>query len=100
MTALPSFFNKRAILKQIPLFEGLNWFELNRISRQAGLVEFCKGDILCKQGDPADAFYVIVSGRIYSYALNPAGQKEEVDFLLRGMHFGVDRKSTRLNSSH
>ncbi len=100
MAALPSFFNKRAILKQIPIFEGLNWFELNRISRQAGLVEFNKGDILCKQGDPADAFYVIVSGRVYSYALNPAGQKEEVDFLLRGMHFGVISTLTGENHSH
>ena len=89
MTPLPSFLNKLAVLKQIPIFAGLNWFELNRISRRAVFVEVDKGDILCKQGDPADAFYALVSGRIHSYALNEAGQKEGSDFIMRGTHFGV-----------
>ena len=100
MTALPSFFNKLAILKQIPIIEGLNWFELNRIVRRVDLVEFNKGDIICKQGDPADSFYALVSGRIYSYTLNSAGQKEEIDFILRGMHFGVISTLTGENHSH
>ena len=100
MTALPSFFNKLAVLKQIPIFEGLNWFELNRISRRAELVEFDKGTVICKQGDPADAFYALVSGRVYSYALNPSGQKEQVDFILRGMHFGVISALTGESHSH
>ena len=100
MTALPSFFNKLSVLKQVPIFEGLNWFELNRISRLATLVEFDKGAVICKQGDPADAFYALVSGRVYSYTLNPAGQKEEADFILRGMHFGIISALTGENHSH
>jgi NTE family protein len=100
MTALPSFFNKLSILKQIPIFEGLNWFELNRIARRLDIVEFKKGDLICKQNDPADAFYAVVSGRIYSYTLSEGGQKEEVDFILRGMHFGVISALTGENHSH
>ncbi|MBF0489480.1 MAG: patatin-like phospholipase family protein [Candidatus Omnitrophica bacterium] len=100
MTALPSFFNKIAVIKQIPIFEGLNWFELNRIARKVELVEFNKGDVICKQEDPADAFYAVVSGRIYSYTLNPGGQKEEFDFILRGMHFGIISTLTGENHSH
>ncbi len=100
MTALPSFFNKLAILKQIPIFAGLNWFELNRVARKSDLVEFNKGDTICTQGAPADAFYAVVSGRIHSYRLNEAGQKDEQDFILRGMHFGVISTLTGENHSH
>jgi len=101
MTALPSFFNnKLPILKQIPIFQGLNWFSLNRISRFVEIVDYNKGDIICQQGAPADAFYALVSGRVYSYSLNHAGHKEDVDFILRGMQFGVISTLTGENHSH
>lgn len=100
MTALPSFFNtKLPILKQIPIFQGLNWFALNRISRHVEIIDFNKGDIICQQGAPADAFYALVSGRVYSYSLNPAGQKQDVDFILRGMPFGIISTLTGENHS-
>ena len=100
MTALPSFFNnKLPILKQIPIFQDLNWFALNRISRHVEIVEFNKGDIICQQGAPADAFYALVSGRVYSYSLNTAGHKEDVDFILRGMQFGIISTLTGENHS-
>ena len=57
MTALPSYLNKLSVLKQIAIFGDLNWFELNRVARRSALVEFNKGDTICKQGSPADAFY-------------------------------------------
>ncbi len=100
MSALPSYFNKLNILKQIPIFEGLNWFELTRIARRSVIVEYNKGDMICQQSSPADAFYALVSGRVYCYALNSAGQKEEVDFILRGMHFGIISTLTGENHSH
>jgi NTE family protein len=100
MSALPSFLNKLSTLKQIPIFAGLNWFELNRIIRRCEFVEFNKGELVCKQGDPADAFYALVSGRIYTYTLRPNGEKEEVDFILRGMHFGIISALTGECHSH
>lgn len=100
MSAFPSYLNKLSVLKQIPIFNGLNWFELNRIARRSNLVEYNKGDVICKQGAPADAFYALVSGRVHVYTLNVAGQKEEDDFILRGMHFGVISALTGENHSH
>ncbi len=101
MSALPLFFNnKLSLLKQIPIFQSLSWFALNRFSRYAEIIEYSKGDIICQQGAPADAFYALVSGRVYSYSLNSAGHKEEVDFILRGMHFGVISTLTGENHSH
>ena len=100
MTALPSYLNKFSVLKHVPIFMGLNWFELNRIARRAELIEINKGDTICKQDSPADAFYVLVSGRIHAYTCNVAGQKEESDFILRGTHFGVISALTGENHSH
>ena len=101
MTALPSFFNnKLPLLKQISIFQGLNGFVLHRISRHVEIIEYNKGDIICQQGAGADAFYALVSGRVYSYNLNPAGHKEDVDFILRGMHFGIISTLTGENHSH
>ena len=101
MTALPSFFNnKLLLLKQIPIFQGLNWFALNHVSHYVEIVDFNKGDIICRQGAPADAFYVLVSGRVYSYSLDLAGQKQDVDFIMRGMQFGIISTLTGENHSH
>ena len=100
MTALPSFFsNKLSVLKQIPIFQGLNWFELNRVSRCVEIVDYNKGDLICRQGAPADAFYALVSGRVYSYSLSATGHKEDVDFILRGMQFGIISTLTGENHS-
>ena len=100
MSALPSFFNnKLPILKQIPIFQGLSWFALNRVSRHVEIVDYNKGDIICRQGAPADAFYALFSGRVYSYSLNHAGHKEDVDFILRGMQFGIISTLTGENHS-
>src|SRR5476649_821213 len=100
MTPLTPFFNsKLSILKQIPIFQDLNWFELNRVSRHVEIVDFNKGDCICQQGAPADAFYALVSGRVYSYTLSPGGHKEDVDFILRGMQFGIISTLTGENHS-
>ncbi len=99
MASIP-FFNKLNTLKQIPIFQGLNWFELNRISRRCELVEYNKGDVICAQGAPADAFYAVVSGRVYSYISSPTGHKNEVDFILRGMPFGIISALTGECHSH
>ncbi len=100
MTPIRSFFNKLSVVKDILIFEGLSWREYNRIARVAELVEFNKGDVICRQGSPADAFYALVSGRVYAYTTNSAGQKEGADFLLRGMHFGIISALTGEDHSH
>ena len=100
MTALPNFLNNKIpSLKQIPIFQGLNWFALNRISRFVDIVDYNKGDVICQQGAPADAFYALVSGRVYSYSLDHHGQKHDVDFILRGMQFGIISTLTGENHS-
>lgn len=100
MSSRPSYLNKLSIVKQIPIFRQLSFFELNRIARKSKLVDYKKGDLVCKQGAPADAFYCLISGRVYCYTRNSYGLNENVEFLHRGMHFGILSSLTGENHSH
>ncbi len=81
--------NKYQVLKQIPIFSKLNWFELHSVASKANFIEFKKGDIVCLEGAPPDALYCVVSGRLHAYKTRPNGDRESVELILRGMHFGI-----------
>jgi NTE family protein len=89
MANISSYINRLNLVKQIPIFAKLNWFELQKISRKSIVVEFRKGDTICKEGSPPDFFYCLLSGRLKAYTMNPNGQKENIEFIHRGMHFGI-----------
>lgn len=89
MAGLSSLLYRFGLVRQIPIFSKLNWFEIRRIARKAIIEEYKKGDIIRKAGDPADFFYCLVSGRLQSYTINHLNQKDNVEFIHRGMHFGI-----------
>ncbi len=89
MKRLASIINQFYIVKKIPIFNNLKWFQLTSIARKSIIVECQKGDLIRQQGDPADALYCLVSGRIQSYRVNAEDKKENVEFIHRGMHFGI-----------
>jgi len=89
MGLIERMVNHYQIVKQIPVFTKLNWLEGQKIAQKAILVEYKKGDFICKEGDPADYFYCLVSGRLQSFTTGEQGQKENVDFIHRGMYFGL-----------
>jgi len=88
MSGLSSFINRFNLVKQIPVFHKLNWFDLQRIVRKSVITEYKKGDLIVAEGSPPDYFYCLVSGRLQAYA-TVAGIKEDVDFIHRGVYFGV-----------
>lgn len=89
MTTLYSLYNRYSIVKQIPIFSNLRWLDLQRIARKANIVDYKKGEIIRRQGNPPDAFYCLVSGRVQSYLINGESHKTNVEFIRRGMYFGV-----------
>ena len=99
MGNLSSLINRLNLVKQIPIFEKLNWFELQKVARKSIVVEYKKGDLISKEGNPPDFFYCLVSGRIQAYTVTTAGKKENVDFIHRGMHFGIISVLTGENHS-
>src|SRR6185295_2883907 len=77
----------------------LSWFDLQKIARKARIVEYKKGSFICKQDNPADAFYCLISGRVQSYS-QENGKKTHVEFIRRGMHFGIISLLTGESHSH
>ena len=76
-----SFIHCYNIVKHIPIFSKLGWFELQKIARKAIVVEYKKGEIIARQGAPSDYFYCLVSGRLQAYSEKPDGRKVSADFL-------------------
>lgn len=89
MTGISSFINRLNIVKQIPVFSKLNWFEIRRVAKCSILDSYKKGELICCEGTPPDFFYCLVSGRIKVYTTANNGKKENVDFIHRGKPFGI-----------
>lgn len=49
-------------LRNIPLFAGLPTGRLKLIAYTAEIVRFAPGEVIVRQGDPADAIYIITDG--------------------------------------
>ena len=99
MGSFSSLINRLNLLKQIPVFDKLNWFELQKIARKSVIAEFKKGEVISEEGSPPDFFYCLISGRLQAYTITSSGKKENVDFIHRGMHFGVISVLTGENHS-
>ncbi len=81
--------NKRWLLRQITLFTNLTDPQLDSISARARLVDQEKGEIIYRQGDPPDAFYGLVSGRVRVFVQQAGGKVETLEVLHRGDYFGT-----------
>ena len=51
------------LLRLVPLFAGMSDRSFASIAEVASEVDFAAGDDLVRQGEPGNAFYIIVSGR-------------------------------------
>lgn len=89
MSTFTSFIHQVNILKHIPVFAKLNWFELQRIARKSYCVHYKKGAIIYETGEAPEFFYCLVSGRIQNYTRNAQHKKQNVDFIHRGTPFGI-----------
>ncbi|HLF19133.1 MAG TPA: patatin-like phospholipase family protein [Candidatus Omnitrophota bacterium] len=99
MANLSTFVNKFNLVKQIPIFSKLSWFETQKIARKSVVVEHKKGELIAKEGAPPDFLYCLVSGRVQAYTMTAGGIKENVEFIHRGMHFGIISLLTGENHS-
>jgi CRP-like cAMP-binding protein len=50
-------------LKRVPLFDGLSKKELTELARVTEDLEVPAGEVLCKEGDTGQEFFVIVDGQ-------------------------------------
>lgn len=72
------------IIKQLPLFASLSWWDQRFITEHSKIVEYKKGDIIYKEGDLPDSFYYIISGRAQIFAA-----EQTLEYVRRGDYFGI-----------
>ena len=64
------------ILRSHHLFEPLNDEQLDELMSTSQLLNIDKGNPLFRQGEPAQAFYFVISGAVKIYRLTPDGQEK------------------------
>lgn len=67
------------ILSNHHLFNVLNEEQLDQLLNSSSLLNLEKGDQLFHQGEPAHAFYFVISGAVKIYRLTPEGQEKVLE---------------------
>jgi CRP-like cAMP-binding protein len=75
-------------LRKIPLFTGLPTARLKLIAYTAEVVEFAPGETIVRQGDPADAVYIVTEGEAEVLLLDADGNELMVATMGRHSLFG------------
>ena len=75
-------------LRNIPLFAGLPTARLKLIAYTAEMVRFEPGEVIVRQGDPADAVYIIAEGETEVLLTDDAGTEIPLGTMGRHTLFG------------
>lgn len=75
------------LLKQVPLFSGLNSLDIERVSRLVIRRKFRKGQRIISEGQILDGFYIVISGQIKVYKLSPDGKEQILHIVTAGDTF-------------
>lgn len=63
------------LLRRLPLFRRVSPSLRARVAEVARLRSFDRGELIFAEGDPSDAFIIIVSGRVKVFKSTPAGKE-------------------------
>jgi CRP-like cAMP-binding protein len=75
-------------LRNIPLFAGLPTARLKLIAYTAEIMSFAPGEVIVRQGDPADAVYIITEGEAEVLLTNDEGREIPLTTMGRNTLFG------------
>lgn len=81
--------DKKTIIKQLGLFSDLTPNQQDIIARASDFYEYKKDSIVYGEGDPADAFYYVISGRVRIFTKNRSGGTDALEYMHRGGYFGI-----------
>src|SRR5882724_10728655 len=74
-------------LRSVPLFASLDDEFIEHLRQRVELVSYNQNQVICKEGDEADAFYLIRSGMVRVSNALPGGEMVRT-YLSRGDYFG------------
>ncbi|CAK0765268.1 CRP/FNR family transcriptional regulator, transcriptional activator FtrB [Azospirillaceae bacterium] len=75
-------------IKKAPLFIELSQNQINRLLKNAQIIVYDPQTILFSQGDPAEAFYIVLMGQVQLSLFSRNGKKTIVETIDPGMSFG------------
>ena len=87
---LDANYRKRALddhLRSVPMFASLTPEFIDVLRNNVELVRYTKGDVICRQGDIADSFYLVRLGFVKVSEPHPGGDLV-LAYLGRGSYFG------------
>jgi CRP-like cAMP-binding protein len=87
---LDANYRKRALddhLRSVPMFATMTQEFIDLLRDKVELVRYTKGDIVCRQGDIADSFYLVRLGFVKVSEPHPGGELV-LAYLGRGGYFG------------
>lgn len=77
-----------AFLKSVALFEKLDAYELSQVADTLKAESFSAGDVIVKQGDPGDKFFVVEMGKCEARRARPGEAEVKVMDYKAGDYFG------------
>src|SRR5260370_19634507 len=83
-------YRRRALdshLRNVPIFRGLTQDFIDHLRERVELLRFTPGQVICKQGEPADSFYLVRLGFVKVSEGYPGGELV-LAYLSRGDYFG------------
>jgi len=90
-TELERIYRKRGVhshLRGSDLFKEVDDEFLKNLAERSTLVRFRPGEVICRQNEPADAFFVIRIGHVKVEVTNDAGQTKILSYLAQSRSFG------------
>lgn len=81
-------FEHETFLSEIDIFKGLTKYEIEELSDKLQAEEFDDGDVIVKQGDEGDKFYLIQDGEAKVFMAGPSGETEIGYYQNPGEFFG------------
>jgi CRP-like cAMP-binding protein len=75
------------IVRRINVFRGLNPRMIQQMIAPATTLSLREGEVVCRQEDPATAFFIVVDGWIKLYRITVAGDEAVINVLAKGDSF-------------
>ncbi len=76
------------LLRTMDIFEALPSEELEHIAQLLRERRLVEGELLCRQGEPGDALFIVTGGRIRLSTLDPSGNEKVLTYFTDGQFFG------------
>jgi CRP-like cAMP-binding protein len=76
------------LLRTMDIFEALPSEELEKIAQLLRERRLLESEVLCRQGEPGDALFIVTGGRIRLSTMDPSGNEKVLTYFTDGQFFG------------